>query len=399
MLRQILGKKIWMQGAVLCLALVSANCSGKTYSTFFQPFDLIFGSQSSSNSSVNGNLIAATPLTNTRVMLTFSKPVTLSSGQNVSNYRITGPNGNLLQILAASRDPNNSSIIFIDTIPQAAGTQYTATVSGIAFVDGASLGNASATFTAPNNADQTGPQFSSVTALSATTLEVFFNEAVDLTRAQTAGNYHIRDGVGCTGANIGVTAAVRDSANFAKVTLTTGVLTSGRPYYLCGDVGGASGIRDIWGNPITSTLNGIESAAFVYIAPTPRVASVTSTSPSSVLVTYTEDMDTTGVAGTALTNNANYTINQCSTAGTVSLNSAGTVVGTRSVLFTGVTSTGSGTCHLTVTIPGGTTCDTTAGLVCSAAGARLTTAGNTGVLNYNASNATDTTPPAVIGVT
>ncbi len=396
---------------VVGISVFAMNCSGKTYSTFFQPFDLVFGSQNGqppANPAVSGSLIAATPLTNTRVMLTFSKPVTLASGQNVANYRITAANGNLLNILAVSRDPNNSNIIFVDTIPQAAGTQYTATVSGITFVDGAALGNARATFTAPTNADQTAPEFGSAAALTSTTVEVYFNEAISQTNPATGVVYSnatfgsffdIYTNANCTGTNVNVTSAVRDAANFAKVTLTapTGLVPGGT-YYVCA----TTDVRDVWGNSKTTIINNggvIASSAFLFTAPTPRVASVTSTSPSTVLVTYSEDMDTTGIAGTALTNNANYTINQCSTAGSVNLNSVGTVVGTRSVLFTGVTSTGNGSCHLTVTIPGGTTCDTTAGLVCSAAGARLTTAGNTGVLSYNNSNATDTTPPAVVGVT
>lgn len=73
-----------LKGGLFALSLFAANCSGRTYNTFFQPFDLIFGSQG--NASVNTSLLSATPLTNTRVMLTFSKPVTLDSGQLVSNY-------------------------------------------------------------------------------------------------------------------------------------------------------------------------------------------------------------------------------------------------------------------------------------------------------------------------
>ncbi|HNN01442.1 MAG TPA: hypothetical protein PKG67_13350, partial [Turneriella sp.] len=124
---------------MLALSLFAANCSGRTYNTFFQPFDLVFGSQG--NSSVNVSLLTATPLTNTRVMLTFNKPVSLASGQLVSNYRITDSNGNLLNILAASRDPNNSRVIFVDTIPQTAGGTYTVTASNIVGVDGSSLGS------------------------------------------------------------------------------------------------------------------------------------------------------------------------------------------------------------------------------------------------------------------
>ncbi len=199
------GFSVYGRGVVIAFALFTVNCSGRTYNTFFQPFELIFGSNQASPS-VNVSLLSATPLTNTRVMLTFNKPVSLSSGQTVGNYRITDPNGNLLNILAASRDPNNSSVIFIDTIPQAAGTTYTVTASNIVGVDGSSLGSSnSATFVAPNNADQTGPQFSSVSALSATSVEVYFNEALDKTSAETATNYDLYTDSACSAGNVNVT--------------------------------------------------------------------------------------------------------------------------------------------------------------------------------------------------
>jgi hypothetical protein len=42
MVKSLFGSKLFFQGALISLALFSANCSGKTYSTFFQPFDLVF---------------------------------------------------------------------------------------------------------------------------------------------------------------------------------------------------------------------------------------------------------------------------------------------------------------------------------------------------------------------
>ncbi|MFO1480427.1 MAG: hypothetical protein U1F40_09535 [Turneriella sp.] len=70
--------------------------------------------------------------------------------------------------------------MFVDTIPQTAGGTYTVTASNIVGVDGSSLGSSnSATFTASANADQINPSFGSVSALSSTSVEVYFTEAVE----------------------------------------------------------------------------------------------------------------------------------------------------------------------------------------------------------------------------
>ncbi|MFO1470687.1 MAG: Ig-like domain-containing protein [Turneriella sp.] len=371
---------------ILGISAFALNCSGQTYNTFFKPFDLIFGGSSNANSSVAVSLLTATPLTNTRVMLTFSKPITLTSAQTVANYRITAPNGSLLHLLAASRDPNNSSIVFVDTVPQTAGSLYTVVASNIVGVDGSSLGsNNSATFTAPNNADQTGPVFSSISPVSTTSVVVYFNEAVDLTTSQVSGSYAIRAGPGCAGATIAVSAAVRDSANAAKVTLTTGTLTAGTTYYVCVS---ANTVQDIWGNASTSAY---ASTAFSIPAVVPKVASITASGVSpaaTVLVTYDRAMDTAGAAGTALTAQGNYTINACQGGGSLTLGTAGTLIGSTQVLFTGVATGGTvntGSCSATVTI----------GTIRSAEGVLLTAAGNTSLVYYATA---DTVAPAVLSI-
>ncbi|MFZ5631175.1 MAG: beta strand repeat-containing protein [Spirochaetota bacterium] len=322
---------------------------------------------------MNVSLLTATPLTNTRVMLTFNKPVSLSSGQLVSNYRITDSNGNLLNILAASRDPNNSRVVFVDTIPQSGGTTYTVTASNIVGVDGSSLGSSnSATFTAPTNADQTGPQFSSVTALSSTSLEVYFGEAVDKASAETAGNYAVRTG-SCSGGTIAVSAAVRDPANFAKVTLTSGALTSGTTYYVCAN----TNVRDIWGNANAASFS---SQAFVYNASTPRVVSALSGSPTSVLVTFDQAM----ANNAALTTRTNYTFAGCGALATNAGTTVTVVSGTQ-VLLAPLTTGTAGTCTLSVNTA-----------ITSSAGVALTAATQSAIFSYSA--ATDTTAPAVASV-
>lgn len=58
------------------------------------------------------------------------------------------------------------------------------------------------------------PSITSVTAISFTTIDVLFNESVDLTTCQTASNYNVSNGVGIP------TSAVRDLSNTALVHLT-----------------------------------------------------------------------------------------------------------------------------------------------------------------------------------
>ncbi len=62
--------------------------------------------------------------------------------------------------------------------------------------------------------DVTPPTIVSATALSATAVDILFNESVDITTGQIASNYNITNGVGFA------TSAVRDAANTALVHLT-----------------------------------------------------------------------------------------------------------------------------------------------------------------------------------
>ncbi|MFO1470689.1 MAG: Ig-like domain-containing protein [Turneriella sp.] len=295
-------------------------------------------------------------------------------------------------MLAVSRDPNNSNIVFVDTIPQASGSQYTVTASNIVGVDGASLGSSnSATFTAPNNADQTGPLFSSVSITSGTTLEVFFDEALDGTTSATAGNYRFYTGASSAAAvaacqadgtfSAGTVAmgSVRDSANFAKVTLTRSAMTTGTIYAI-----GARNVRDIWGNAVANTTC---SVGYLYTASTPKVVSAVSSSPTSVLLTFDQAMKdanqpTPAVNSTPLTTRANYTITNC---GTLSASAANfSVVSSTQILLSGLATGTTGTCTVTLNTA-----------ITSAAGVALTGATNFAVFGYSAA---DTTSPSVASV-
>ena len=64
--------------------------------------------------------------------------------------------------------------------------------------------------------DVTPPSIVSATALSATAVDVLFNEAVDITTSQIAANYSVSNGVGIP------TSAVRDATNTSLLHLTFG---------------------------------------------------------------------------------------------------------------------------------------------------------------------------------
>lgn len=80
-------------------------------------------------------------------------------------------------------------------------------------------------FCSPLLVDIAPPTITSLSANSATELEVQFDETVTLTSANTAANYTLDNGAI-------VTAAQRDAADFTLVRLTTSTLTSGQNYTL-----------------------------------------------------------------------------------------------------------------------------------------------------------------------
>ncbi len=92
----------------------------------------------------------------------------------------------------------------------------------------------------PTYVDQVPPALVSATAISATQVDVLFNEPLDAASAQSISNYDINQG-------ITVSAAVLDGANAALVHLTTSTLANLTTYSL--DV---SDIADLEGNVLAS---------------------------------------------------------------------------------------------------------------------------------------------------
>ena len=100
--------------------------------------------------------------------------------------------------------------------------------------------------------DVTPPSITAVTALSATTVDVLFNEPVDLVSSQTTSNYIVSNGVGSPA------TAVRDAGNTALVHLTFAANIPARTNLTIT----INGVKDVSNNAIT---NG--TSAFSYFVP------------------------------------------------------------------------------------------------------------------------------------
>ncbi len=97
--------------------------------------------------------------------------------------------------------------------------------------------------------DNIAPAIVSATAISATQVDVLFNEPLNAAAANTAANYTINNGIAVQTANL-------DGANPKLVHLTVSSMTSGTNYSL-----NATGIKDLAGNTAT-----VQTASFSYIA-------------------------------------------------------------------------------------------------------------------------------------
>lgn len=100
--------------------------------------------------------------------------------------------------------------------------------------------------------DTTGPGVVSASAASATQVVVVFDEPVDATTAQTAGNYTFTGGAGLT-ASMAVLAA-----DLRTVLVTTGMMTSGTPYTLT-----VANVTDRTSPPNTISANAVKLFTYV----------------------------------------------------------------------------------------------------------------------------------------
>jgi hypothetical protein len=137
--------------------------------------------------------------------------------------------------------------------------------------------------------DVTPPAIQSVTALSPTTIDVLFNEPVDLTTSQIATNYSVNNGVG------NPASAVRDASNSSLVHLT---FATNFPNGIANTVT-INGVKDLADNAI---VNG--TATFTFTVTPLVVQSVTALSPNTVDVLFNKPVDVASSQATV-----NYLVN------------------------------------------------------------------------------------------
>lgn len=242
-------------------------------------------------------LSSVAPTSNTVVRVTFNENVDISSAgfgaHLAANYAISGG------LTVASVNCVSQLVCDLTTSSQNFAN-YTLTVSNIKDTAGNVIGTpASMTFTGIAPADTTAPTVLLAQVQTGTSVKVYFSEAVDLTTAQTTGNYAINNG-------LTVSSAVRQ-ADPTIVLLTVSAMTSGTSYTVT-----VTGVKDLANN----TISGSNTATFTGIDTTyPYVTGSSSTGNTTVDVTFSEPVNQTDAQTTS---NYSLVVNATGTALTVS---------------------------------------------------------------------------------
>jgi hypothetical protein len=157
---------------------------------------------------------------NTGVRVFFTNDVALPDAEVLVNYSISG-----LTVLGALRDGADYSLVDLTTSPQA-DVNYTLSVSGVISPDSASFDG------------DVSPYILSAISMDYIEVVVYFSEEVEQTSAEKVPNYNIAPGLGVVG-------AVRDGADWSKVTLVTDPQSEAVTYTLT-----VNGVVDLTGNPV-----------------------------------------------------------------------------------------------------------------------------------------------------
>lgn len=165
-------------------------------------------------------LASITVISKNELLLVFSEAVEENSSQDVSHYKIVPA----VTVTSAQLQSDKKTVL-IKTAEHQAGVDYTLVVNGV--TDRALTGNAIAADSklsyrlGVEDADTTPPVLQMASLVSATQLQLYFNEPLDPASATATSHYAIRD--------ITVEAAVL-SADGSMVQLTTSRHTAGSVY-------------------------------------------------------------------------------------------------------------------------------------------------------------------------
>ena len=181
------------------------------------------------------------------ITVCFDDVISSSQLSTTSNYVLTGGIGS--PTLATATSGNMCAVLALPNT-MVNNTTYTLTITGITDCSGNAVSPNTIAFT--YTADVTAPQLVSSSVISTTQLDIQFNEAMDLTTAQTVTNYSANNGLG------NPTAATRDASALGLVHLTFATpFTNAVVNTLT-----ISGVQDVSLNTITTTpLN------FTYFVP------------------------------------------------------------------------------------------------------------------------------------
>jgi methionine-rich copper-binding protein CopC len=269
---------------------------------------------------------------NTTVKVTFSEAMDQSTiTTSTVTLRNTATSGLVTATLAYDGATNTATLT--PSAPLASNTNYTVTVTtGAKDVSGNPLGtNFTSTFTTLN-LDSTPPTVTAVSPLNNsinvptnTTVQVTFSEPIDQLTL-TATTVSLKNTV--TSAVVAGSLSYDVGTN--KVTFTpSGPLSNGTSYTLT-VLGGASGVKDLAGNPLAANFTSSFTTAAVTDVTPPTIVSRTPTNGatgvavnSNVTITFSEPMDATTINGTTIS--IKPTAGGANLAATVTCNSPCTV--------------------------------------------------------------------------
>ena len=148
------------------------------------------------------SLVSIVAIDSNTVEVLFNEDVDPASAGTPANYSIM--NGSAVAVTSASLGGDNRTVT-LGTAPLTFGVLYTLTVVGVSDLDSPpGAANDSGTFLLVSS-DLTPPSLVSVDAIDSNTVEVLFDEDVDLASAETPANYSIMNGsaVAVTSAMLG----------------------------------------------------------------------------------------------------------------------------------------------------------------------------------------------------
>ncbi|MFN8062866.1 MAG: Ig-like domain-containing protein [Vicinamibacterales bacterium] len=251
----------------------------------------------------------------TQVRVVFSEPVEQASATSVANYTVSGG----VTVSAASLGADTRTVTL--TVSTLVTGVYTLTVSNVrdrATPPNTITAGAQATFSFTAS-DTTPPSLVSVTATSATQVQVVFSEPVDLATSTAPASYTVGGGITVTGASLG--------ADTRTVTLTVTTLGTGT-YTLT-----VNNVRDRATPPNTIAAN--TQATFSYAAvdlTPPTIVSGTATTATRISVVFSEPVEASSAASAG-----NYGLSGGAAVGAASLGAdTRTVTLTVSTLASGV---------------------------------------------------------------